>query len=284
MGVKEERRNGQELYGVEDFTYPEMPWTQEMAGLGERWGEVFPGIRKAGAPDQEEKTGESASEAYAPVSEERLLKLVAEERQKAEEHGRVQGIEQGRALGRDETSQHLETERRRLQAQAAALAESFVVAQRGYFHQAEQETVRLALAIAARILRREAQMDPLLLTGAMRVALGQLADSTTVRLRVPVEDQTLWEEAMALIPRLASRPQVVGDERLKLGDCQVETELGMANLGLWAQLKEIERGFFDRVGNAPMGEADRLRQQNDRQGSISVSAEFATDAMVGANK
>ena len=35
--------------------------------------------------------------------------------------------------------------------------------------------VKLALAIAARILRREAQTDPLLLTGAVRVALGQLA-------------------------------------------------------------------------------------------------------------
>jgi len=284
MGVREERRSGRELYGIEEFTYPEMPWTQEMAGLGERLGEVFPGTRRANVPDQEEKAGESSPKAYAPISEERLLRLLAEERQQAEEYGRVQGMERGLALGREETSQYLETERRRLQAQAATLAESFAVAQSGYFHQAEQETVRLALAIAARILRREAQMDPLLLTGAMRVALGQLADSTTVRLRVPVEDQTLWEEAMALIPRLASRPQVVGDERLKLGDCQVETELGMANLGLWAQLKEIERGFFDRVGNAPMGEADRLRQQNDRQGSISVSAEFATDAMVGANK
>ncbi len=35
--------------------------------------------------------------------------------------------------------------------------------------------MKLALAVAARILRREAQMDPLLLTGAVRVALGQLA-------------------------------------------------------------------------------------------------------------
>jgi hypothetical protein len=35
---------------------------------------------------------------------------------------------------------------------------------------------------------------------------------------------------------------------MELGDCRMETELGSADLGLWPQLKEIERGFFDRVG------------------------------------
>ena len=44
-----------------------------------------------------------------------------------------------------------------------------------YLHAVEHEVVKLALAVAARILRREAQMDPLLLTGAVRVALGQLS-------------------------------------------------------------------------------------------------------------
>ena len=55
----------------------------------------------------------------------------------------------------------------------------------------EQEVVRLALAIAARILRREAQTDPLFLVGAVRVALGQLAATMQVRLRVPAEESVL---------------------------------------------------------------------------------------------
>jgi flagellar assembly protein FliH len=57
--------------------------------------------------------------------------------------------------------------------------------------------------VAARILRREAQMDPLLLTGAVRVALGQLSGSTEVRLRVPPAELDLWTEAIALLPNLA---------------------------------------------------------------------------------
>jgi flagellar assembly protein FliH len=130
----------------------------------------------------------------------------------------------------------------------AALAESFAAARDRYLHQVEQEVVKLALAIAARILRREAQMDPLLLTGAARVALGQLASTTEVKLRVPPGDLDLWTEAMALLPNLPLKPVVVAGEGLRLGECIVETGLGTVDLGIRAQLAEIERGFFDRAG------------------------------------
>jgi flagellar assembly protein FliH len=117
-----------------------------------------------------------------------------------------------------------------------------------FLHSVEHEVVKLALAVAARILRREAQMDPLLLTGAVRVALGQLADSTEMRLRVPQADLDLWTEAMALVPNLAQKPLVMAGEGMRLGDCTVETELGTVDLGIRSQLAEIERGFFDRAG------------------------------------
>jgi flagellar biosynthesis/type III secretory pathway protein FliH len=183
----------------------------------------------------------------AMASEESMQRLLVLETAKAEERGRSKGFELGLASGREETLGQLQAERDRLHAQASALIESFAVARESYFHRLEQEGVQLALAIAARILRREAQMDPLLLTGAVRVALRQLADSTEVRLTVPLEDHALWEEALARMPGLVLRPQVLGDAHMQLGDCRMETELGSANLGLWAQLKEIERGFFVRA-------------------------------------
>jgi flagellar assembly protein FliH len=91
-------------------------------------------------------------------------------------------------------------------------------------------------------------MDPLLLTGAVRVAIGQLSGSTEVRLRVPEADLDLWTEAMAHIPNLAIKPTVIAAEGMRLGDCVVETELGSVDLGIRSQLGEIERGFFDRAG------------------------------------
>ena len=104
--------------------------------------------------------------------------------------------------------------------------------------------VELALAVAARILRREAQMDPLLLTGAVRVALGQLSGSTEVRVRVPASDLAFWKETLAVLPNLRVKPEVVVGEGMRLGDCVIETELGSVDLGIRAQLGEIERGFF----------------------------------------
>ena len=91
--------------------------------------------------------------------------------------------------------------------------------------------MELALAIAARILRREAQMDPLLLTGAVRVALGQLSHATQVTLRVPPDELDLWCEAMEHIPNLSLRPTVLASDDMRLGDCMLETELVPSTLG-----------------------------------------------------
>jgi flagellar assembly protein FliH len=280
MSTNKEQRLGQEIQGLELFTYPEMPWTEEFVGSGNCLVEVFPRICKTCVSEQDAKPLDTNGD-ESQADKEQIAMLLAEERRKAEEFGHAQGMERGVALGRDEATGHLESERRSLRVQAADWAEKFAVSQSYYFHQAEQETVRLALAIAARILRREAQMDPLLLTGAVRVALGQLSDSTTVRLRVPVEDKILWEEAIAVIPRLASRPQVIGDERLELGDCRIETELGLADLGLWSQLKEIERGFFDRAGNVKTASRDRSPGESvgaSNEATRHASATFPEDS------
>jgi flagellar assembly protein FliH len=120
----------------------------------------------------------------------------------------------------------------------------------------EREVVRLALAIAERILHREAQLDPLLLAGAVRVALGQLAETTEVRLKVPASQQELWAEMIRLMPGLPLRPEVCADERLEACDLMLESTLGSVDLGVRAQLGEIERGFFDLLDVRRDGKGD----------------------------
>ena len=56
----------------------------------------------------------------------------------------------------------------------------------------------------------------------------------------------MWSEAIAHLPNLALKPDVVAGDGHALGDCVIETELGSVDLGVRAQLGEIERGFFDR--------------------------------------
>jgi flagellar assembly protein FliH len=114
-----------------------------------------------------------------------------------------------------------------------------------YLAQVEREVVHLSLAIASRILHREVRMDPLLLSGVVRVALGQLSDATEVRLRVPAPDEAMWREMLRLMPNLPLHPEVIADEKMHTGECALETRLGSIDLGVSAQLAEIERGFFD---------------------------------------
>lgn len=183
------------------------------------------------------------------------------ERRLAEETGR--SFEAGRAQARREcVAAEREAERTaeagesaRRAEQLAQLMDSFTSQRDNYLERVEQEVVKLALAVAARILRREAQMDPLLLLGAVRVALGQLAASTQARLRVPAADAELWSEAVALLPGRTLKPQVMGEEGMRLGDCVLETDFGSVDLGVRGQLGEIERGFFDRAATQPVGAA-----------------------------
>ena len=171
---------------------------------------------------------------------------LAEEKRRAFEAGREQGRQAEREAqgGSQAAVQHERAH------QAAELIERFAEERDRYMGAVEHEVVKLALSVAARILRREAQMDPLLLTGAVRVALGQLSGSTQARLRVPEAELDLWREAIALVPNLGVRPSVSAGEGMRLGDCVIETELGSVDLGIRSQLGEIERGFFDRAGSA----------------------------------
>ncbi len=178
-------------------------------------------------------------------------KRIAEETKRAFEAGLESGRQEGRKTERDaQAAAKAAFEARRVH-QATELIAKFAEERDRYLRTVEQEVVKLALAVAARILRREAQMDPLLLTGAVRVALGQLSASTEARLRVPAGEAELWTDAVTLLPNLGVKAVVVADEAMRLGDCKVDTELGSVDLGIRSQLGEIERGFFDRAGSLP---------------------------------
>ena len=190
---------------------------------------------------------------------------LAEETRKSFEAGRERGQQEGQQSEREAQSAARATVEQERARQAAGLIEGFAQERDRYLHAVEQEVVKLALAVAARILRREAQMDPLLLTGAVRVALGQLSGSTQVRLNVPPAELSLWTEAIALLPNLAVKPTVTAGEGMRLGDCVIETGMGKVDLGIRAQLGEIERGFFDRAANHRTVSAESIGATNSKK-------------------
>jgi flagellar assembly protein FliH len=173
---------------------------------------------------------------------------VIDDHKKMFEEGRAQGYDEGRCAERAElVSRMQQIEVKRIE-QAANLIEQFERERGRYLQSIEFEVAKLALSIAARILRREMQIDPLLLTGAVRVALGQIADKVSVRMRVPAEHADLWTETMEHLPNLRVKPAVLADQQLQLGECFLETEMGSADVGVRSQFSEIARNIFDAAG------------------------------------
>ena len=234
-------KSGSGAWKIESFEYPADPDATPLEG--------WLGWSAATSPADSEGSGrEHAQRAALDGARAEAQKQMAEEVRKSFESGREKGRLEGRQAEREAQAAALAAADEQRVRQAAELAGNFSQQLDRYLRAVEHEVVELAWRVAARILRREAQMDPLLLTGAVRVALGQLSGSTQVRLRVPAAELSLWTETILRLPKLAVKPEVVPGEGMRLGDCRIETEMGSVDLGVRAQLGEIERGFFDRVG------------------------------------
>jgi flagellar assembly protein FliH len=214
----------------------------------------FPSIGQPGAdaaPD-----GTAATSSTLPMTEsvveeriavmERQLTLQEREAAAQIEVARRQAKTESRREWEDELEDRIAAERERV----TQVCEDFARERARYFAEVEAEVVKLALAIAARVLHREAKLDPLLLTAAVRVVLEKVADNSTVELRVPAADVERWRDVLAMDS--AAKVQLVGDERLGATECVLETSVGRVDLGVSAQLEEIEKGFFDLLKQRPV--------------------------------
>ena len=125
----------------------------------------------------------------------------------------------------------------------------FAKARTSYFIAVEEEVVRLALAIAARVLNREAKLDPLLLGAVVRMALEKVSEESGAILHVPASEADAWRTMLADVSQ--ADVTVVGEERMAATECLLETSMGRVELGVVAQLEEIEKGFFDLLQQRP---------------------------------
>jgi flagellar assembly protein FliH len=165
----------------------------------------------------------------------------------AVESAREQGVRQGEAQARTAAERALDEQR---QAISSALKE-FEQQRAAYFRRVESEVVRLALAIARKVLHREAQLDPLLLAGVVRVALDQMQAGTRVVLRTSTDGAEIWRKFCAQHCRERQTVEVIGDSNLAGPGCVLQAEVGSTEISLEGQLQEIQRGFFDLLGERP---------------------------------
>jgi flagellar assembly protein FliH len=210
---------------IQDFSYP-------LSGLSVRSN--WPGI--ASVDGEKEDLAFSGAQVVEPP-----LQVSAEDLEAAFENGRREGIEQGRDIERrEQAARAAQLAQERIEF-VAKLNEHFAVERDSFLRAVEPEIVTLALRVAERILRHEVQVDPLALTGSIRVALSQIADRATVRIHVPADDAQLWSDTLAHLPNLRGRPVLVADAELGAGECKLESTLGSVDLGMRSQLQEMSQ-------------------------------------------
>lgn len=188
--------------------------------------------------------GEQPEREALATLEARLQALIVAHDEEIERVRRETGKEVRRELA-EELQEKIEWER----TAVLRVCESFASERRRYFAAVEAEVVQLSLAIAARVLHREAEMDPLLLQGAVKVALDKMQANESVSLRVPEGQVEEWKRIF--VEAQHEDVGVTSDNRLQVGECVLETNVGRVELGVSAQLKEIEKGFFDLLQQRP---------------------------------
>ncbi len=117
----------------------------------------------------------------------------------------------------------------------------------------EAEVVQLALAIAAKILHREAQVDPMLVAALVRMAMEKMREGSSVTVRVQPGDDSAVEAVSCC--RHSSTVHVLKWWRMRSSASRIacwKQNLGSANFGLDTQLKEVEQGFFDLLALRPV--------------------------------
>jgi len=199
----------------------------------------FPYAEVAARAGDGSKAGSTSSGEAAPGSDE----VLAQREAAARETGRREGETQAHAA----SEQHLAEIR---ESVSAALGE-FARDRAQYYQQVETEVVQLTLAIARRILHREAQVDPLLLAGMVRITLEKIESATKVVVRVHPQQVSECRSYFAQHMEPRNVPEVVEDIAVKIDQCVLQTALGTTELGVEIQLKEIEQGLFDLLAKRP---------------------------------
>jgi len=113
---------------------------------------------------------------------------------------------------------------------------------------AEEDLVKLSIAVARRILNRELSVDPESIQAVVRVALEKLQSREVTRVRIHASHEVAVRNCLAAQGG-AHHIQITHDPTLQPGDVILETSQGSFDGSLDFQLREIERGFTDRLNS-----------------------------------
>src|ERR1700722_20174133 len=153
-----------------------------------------------------------------------------------------QALAAGEAAARERAQQRLDPVLHGLNTMIAELASL----RKRVRIEAEDDAVKLSIAIARRVLYRELSTDPEAILGLVMAAFGKLNARETHRLRVSPADAAVIQEHRVKL-QIPPGLEINSDGSLTAGSAIFETSRGDLDASIETQLAEIDRGLTDAL-------------------------------------
>jgi flagellar assembly protein FliH len=168
-----------------------------------------------------------------------VAQLEQQHRQRLQE-AHAAGMQEGEAAGRSRAAAECQPVIERLSRTIDELSQL-----RGHLRkEAEADMVKLSLAIARRVLRRELAVDPEALHGLVMAALEKLQGQELCRVKVHPSHAAIVKSSLQKSVT-GSAIEVIPDASREPGTVIFETQRGNLDASVDSQLREIERGLAD---------------------------------------
>lgn len=181
----------------------------------------------------------ASSDAHHP-----LEKRIAELEQLVvirEREAREAGLREGEAAAQARAQEEVRAALDRI-AQSIAVIDQY---QSRLRRQTEMDAVRLSVAIARRVLRRELTVDPGAIEGLVSAALERLQSQESSRLRLHPDHVPALSAALDRLG-MSAKVEIIADPAQEPGAAIFEMPRGNLDASMDSQLREIERGLVDR--------------------------------------
>jgi len=185
---------------------------------------------------------ETPSEQAAPPEG----RLSQQDRETIEQEAYQRGFSEGQSVGQQQAKAELQPVFDQLGKSLAALSSL----RSRIRSEAEGDLLKLAISIARRVLHRELTLEPESIEGLIRVALEKLQSRELCRIRVHPDQEGTIRNALERFSN-SQKVELVADSSMQCGDVVFETAHGNLDASIESQLREIERGFADRMRRLP---------------------------------
>lgn len=192
------------------------------------------------------------AEKYLDDVRQQAAELVATANREAEEI-RQRAELAGREAAMREVEKHIQQQiSRQLSTVLPAIGqmvETFEKSQQAWFAQWESGVVKLATAIAARVIRREVRQEPKITLDWVAESLQMIASQRRMTVRLHPEDYAaLRNEVETLATRLhgLAPTEIVADSNISRGGCRADTESGTIDHQIESQLNRIEEEMLGK--------------------------------------